>query len=344
MALPDVISNEQELDEILTRPSQRLIEFFKTLSGDILVLGVAGKMGPSLAILAKRASAEASVTKRVVGAARFSQSHVREQLTAAGIETVACDLLDEQSVQGLPEVENVIYMVGMKFGTSGQEDATWVVNSYLPGRLTQKFKHSRIVLFSTGNVYPLTPVLDGGLREADATGPIGEYAQSALGRERVFQYFCRAQSTPGVIFRLNYAIALRYGVLLDIAQRVHSQQPIDLAMGHANVIWQGDANAIALRALEHAGNPPLVLNATGPEIVSIRRVAERFAESFGIAPKFEGTEAGTALLSNAGLCHRLFGYPEVTLDHMIAWTAHWVKIGGPTLAKPTHFEERSGRY
>jgi nucleoside-diphosphate-sugar epimerase len=344
MKLPDIINTSSELDDVMTTPSEAVVEVFRKMPGDLLILGVGGKMGPTLAILAKRAIEQAGVKKRVVGVSRFSNHDSRDALTQAGVETIACDLLDEPGILGLPNIENVVYMIGMKFGSTGREAETWAVNAFLPGVVANKFKASRIVLFSTGNVYPLTPLKYGGCKETDAVAPLGEYAQSALGRERIFEYFCQKLQITSVIIRLNYAIDLRYGVLLDIAQKIFHQQPIDLTTGHANVIWQGDENAIALRAFDLAQTPPFVLNVTGPEIISIRKLAQQFGELFQIAPIFTGSEAETALLSDASQCHRLFGYPQVTLEQMIRWVAHWVKISGPTLAKPTHFEIRTGKF
>jgi nucleoside-diphosphate-sugar epimerase len=344
MPFPELIITVGELDDVMTRPSRAVIEVFAQTPGDLLILGASGKMGPTLARLAKKAIDEAGANKRVIGVARFSNPAARAALQQAGIETISCELLDALEIQKLPEVENVMYMIGMKFGSTGREAETWTVNAYIPALVTQKFKNSRIVLFSTGNVYPLTPVILGGSKESDPTGPIGEYAQSALARERIFEYFCSQQQTQGVIIRLNYAVDLRYGVLLDVAQKVYNARTIDLSMGHANVIWQGDANAMALRCFAFAQTPPLILNVTGPETVSIRRLAERFGALFDKAPLFSGEESETALLSNAGQCFQLLGYPAVTLEQMIGWIAHWVKIAGPTLAKPTHFETRTGRF
>jgi len=344
MTFPTSINTVAELEDVMTTPTAALIAALRELPGDLLILGASGKMGPSLARLAKRASDLAGVRKRVIGVARFSNAAARTALEQAGVATLSCDLLDPQGIQQLPEIENVMYLIGMKFGTTGREAETWAVNAHLPAVVAQKFKRSRIVLFSTGNVYPLTPVKFGGSSEGDPTGPLGEYAQSALARERIFEYFCRQNDTPGVILRLNYAIDLRYGVLLDVAQKVFSGQTIDLSMGHANVIWQGDANAAALRCLAHAQTPPLVLNLTGPETVSIRRLAERFGELLGRTPVFVNEESETALLSNAGRLFDLLGYPTISLERMIAWVAHWVKIPGPTLNKPTHFETRTGRF
>jgi nucleoside-diphosphate-sugar epimerase len=342
--LPSLIKTVAELDEVLSRPSDAVIETVKRLDGDLMLLGAGGKMGPSLAELAKRAVTAAGIKKRVIAVSRFSNQAERERLEAGGIETISCNLLAAEELQRLPEIENVIYMAGMKFGTTGKAAETWAMNTFLPGLVAQKFKTSRIVLFSTGNVYPLTPVKLGGCTENDPVNPTGEYAQSALGRERIFEYFSRELKIRGAVIRLNYAIDLRYGILLDVAQKVFSRQPIDLLMGHVNVIWQGDANAAILCVFEIAETPPAILNLTGPETVSIRQLAKKFGEILQVEPVFENTEAESALLSNASRCHQLFGYPAVTLQQMIAWVAHWVKIGGSTLAKPTHYETRDGKF
>ncbi len=344
MQLPVLIKTVAELDEVLSRPSNAVIESVKNLHGDIMLLGAGGKMGPSLAELAQRAVVAAGAKKRIIAVSRFSNQAGREQLASMGIETISCHLLDANDLQRLPEVENVIYMAGMKFGTAGKAAETWATNTFLSGMVAQKFKASRIVLFSTGNVYPLASVKFGGCTEDDPVNPVGEYAQSALGRERIFEYFSRELKIPGVIIRLNYAIDLRYGILSEVAQKVFNRTPIDLTMGHVNVIWQGDANAVVLRAFEITQMPPAILNVTGPETVLIRQLAKKFGEIFQTEPMFENTEADTALLSNAGRCHRLFGYPAVTLQQMIEWVAQWVKISGPTLAKPTHYETRDGRF
>jgi dTDP-4-dehydrorhamnose reductase len=341
---PSFIKTVAELDDVLSRPSEAVIAAVKKLDGDIMLLGAGGKMGPSLAELAHRAVTAAGIKKKIVAVSRFSNQAERERLEAAGIETISCNLLDPSDLQRLPEIENVIYMAGMKFGATGKAAETWAMNTFLPGLVAQKFKASRIVLFSTGNVYPLTPVKLGGCTENDPVNPVGEYAQSALGRERIFEYFSRELKICGAVIRLNYAIDLRYGILLDVAQKVFARQPIDLTMGHVNVIWQGDANAVVLRAFEIAQTLPAILNVTGPETVSIRQLAKKFGDILQVEPVFESTEAETALLSNASRCHRLFGYPAVTLQQTIEWVAHWVKIGGPTLAKPTHYETRDGRF
>ncbi len=338
------IRSEVELEERLSRPSPADVAFLRELEGDLLILGVAGKMGPSLARRARRAAEQAGVRKRIVGVARFSNPRVRQELEAAGVETITADLLDDEQLRALPDFPNVIYMAARKFGTTGNEYLTWALNTYLPGRVADRFRRSRIVAFSSGNVYPLVPVLHGGPTEATAPEPVGEYAQSVLGRERMFEYFSARYGTPVALLRLNYAIDLRYGVLADIARKVYERRPVNLAMGMVNVIWQGDANSVALRALGLCQSPPAVLNVTGPETVSVRSLARKFGERFGVEPVFEGTEAPTALLSDASRCHLLFGYPEVTLEQMIEWVSEWIRSGGVLWDKPTHFEVRDGKF
>ncbi len=341
---PSKIETESDLEEIMSRPAAETVETVSKLDGDIIILGAGGKIGPTLAKLAKNAIEEAKIDKRVIAVSRFSTPGVKRKLNDAGIETISCNLLDKEAVDRLPEASNVIYMVGRKFGTKGDEPLTWATNTYVPALVAQKFRRSRIVVFSTGNVYPLVPVSSGGATESHPPGPIGEYAQSCLGRERIFEYFCGKFGTEAVFLRLNYAIDLRYGVLLDVAQKVFRGIPIDLRMGYVNVIWQGDVNNAAIRAFTLCRNPPGILNVTGPETVSIRWLATCFGEIFGKEPVFENEEIETALLSNASEYHRLFGYPDVTLKQMIRWVAHWVLIGGPTLNKPTHYEVRDGRF
>lgn len=338
------ITSVEELEERLSRPTPEVIQVFRELQGDLVVLGVAGKMGPTLARMARRAMDEAENSATVYGVARFSQPEMRQQLESAGIKTVACDLLDAASVRRLPDAPHVIFMAGMKFGTTGAEALTWAMNTVVPAYVADRFRQSRIVVFSTGNVYPLVPVVQGGATEQTPPAPIGEYAQSALGRERVFEYFSLRYGTPVAIYRLNYAVELRYGIILDVAQKVWAESPVPLAMGCVNVVWQGDACAWALRCLPLAQSPPLVLNATGPETVSIRQLAYRLGELMGKEPVFEGAEADTALLSNASKVHSLFGYPTMPLDTVIQWVAHWVMQSLPTLDKPTHFEVRDGRF
>ena len=345
-SLEPVLNGEAELEARLARPSPALVADLSRTEGDLLILGVGGKMGPSLATLARNALDEAGqARRRVIGVARFTETGGREKLEAAGVETLAADLLEPGALEALPDAPNVIYMAARKFGSTGDESLTWAMNTYLPGRVAERYAASRIVAFSSGNVYPFTPVDAGGSVEDDSPGPVGEYAQSVLGRERLFEHFSRMHGTSGVLLRLNYAVELRYGVLLDIARKVRAGAPVNVAMGHVNVIWQGDANAVALRALNHCAAPTWPLNLTGPETISVREVAGRFAQALGAAdPVFDGAEAPSALLSNASCCHEMFGAPEVSLEQLIAWVSHWVNIEGKTLDKPTGFEVRDGKF
>jgi len=338
------LKNTATLYKQLLQPSADLIEDMASLDGDILILGVGGKMGPGLARVAKQAADLAGVQKRIIGVARFTEPGLATALNDRGIETLSADLLNIDQLNALPEIKNVIYLAGTKFGTQGNESYTWAMNTYLPGQLANKFKQSRIVVFSTGNVYPLTPVVQGGATEHLAPGPVGEYAQSCLGRERIFQYFSQINQTPILIFRLNYANDVSYGVLLEIAKSVLAHKPIDLNMGNVNVIWQGDANEIAIRALHHCSVPAKLLNVTGPETVSVRWMAEEFGRMFDKSPEFKGDEQSTALLSNASEAFKLFGYPKVSLRQMMELVVTWLKEGGKTIDKETHFQERKGNF
>ena len=339
-----MLTTETELDERLSRPNERDIAFMRELDGDLLILGVGGKIGPSLARRARRAADQADVTKRMIAVDRIFSAGAREELEAAGVETITADLLEEDQLAALPEVPNVIYMAARKFGTTGNEYLTWAMNAYLPARVAERYRNSRIVSFSTGNVYPLTPVAHGGPTESSPTAPVGEYAQSCLARERMFEYFSARYGTRVTLLRLNYAIDMRYGVLLDIGLKVYQQRPVNLAMGLANVIWQGDANSVCLRSFSLCQSPPAILNLTGPETLSVRSLARRFGEHFGVEPVFEGAEGETALLNNAARCHSIFGYPEVSLEQMIEWLVGWIKLGGVMWNKPTHFEVRDGKF
>lgn len=334
----------EELNGKLTTPSPHLVGDVACLDEDILILGAGGKMGPSLAGLAKKAIDQAGLSSNVICVSRFSDKACRQELDSQGIQTVAADLLNEEELQGLPDAGHVIYMVGQKFGTTGNESLSWALNSYLPGRVAEKYKDSSIVVFSTGNVYPLVDVSSGGADESHRPGPVGEYAQSCLGRERVFEHFSKQHGTPVLIYRLNYAIDLRYGVLLEVGRSVYENQPVNLQTGHVNVIWQGDANEIAIRSLRLCTCPAAVLNVTGPETIPVRWLAEEFGKRFKKTPVFEGREQPTALLSNASRCHREFGYPSVSLQQMIDWTAGWIEHDGATLGKPTHFQQRKGQF
>jgi nucleoside-diphosphate-sugar epimerase len=339
-----VIETMEQLEDLLSLPSERDVAAMRSLEGDLLILGVGGKMGPSLARRARRAIDLAGVGKRVIGVARFSNGGLARELESAGIETIQSDLLNEGALAALPDVPNVIFMAAKKFGTTGAEHSTWAMNTFLPGLVAERFRASRIVAFSTGNVYPLRPIEQGGAIETTPVAPVGEYGQSALGRERMFEYGSDRWHTPVTLLRLNYAVELRYGVLLDIGLAVKEGRPVDLRMGVVNVIWQGDANSVCLRSFAHCQTPPLVLNLTGPETLPVRYIAERFAANFNVQPVWQGVEAPNALISNAAKLQQLFGYPSVTPNDIIDWTADWIARGGPTLNKPTHFQTRDGKF
>jgi nucleoside-diphosphate-sugar epimerase len=335
----ETIHNEAELEERLSRPTEQDIAALAALDGDLLILGAGGKMGPSLAKLARRAS-----SKRVIAVARFSDACVARDLRESGIETVSCDLLEPGALAQLPDASNVVFMAARKFGTSGSEYLTWAMNTYLPGLVAERYRASRIVAFSSGNVYGLEPVSGNGCTESSPVAPAGEYAQSVLGRERMFEYASSRFQTNVALLRLNYAVDLRYGVLVDIASAVFEGRSVDLRMGMVNVIWQGDANSMCLRSFVHCQAPPRVLNITGPEKLSVREIAREFGRQFGKAPVFSGEESDTALLNNASEAHRLFGPPLVTATQMMDWVAHWISSGGRLLNRPTHFEARDGRF
>jgi nucleoside-diphosphate-sugar epimerase len=339
-----LINTVEELDEQLSRPTTADVAAVSELRGDILILGAAGKMGPSLAKLARRAILEARVTKRVIAVARFSDPKIRSDLEKAGIDTITCDLLKPGALASLPNVENVIFMAARKFGTSGSEHLTWAMNTFLPGLVAERYRESRIVAFSTGNVYGLQPISSGGATEVTPIAPVGEYAQSALGRERMFEYGSSRWKTPVALLRLNYAVELRYGVLVDIALKVFNRDAVDLQMGYVNVIWQRDANSQCLRSFAHCQSPPLVLNITGPETLSVREIAEEFGRRFEIEPIFSGNESHVAILSNAAKSTSLFGPPSVCPDHLIKWIAQWIANQGAILNKPTHFEVQDGKF
>ena len=326
------------------KPSRRLINDISKIEGDILLLGAGGKMGPAMAKLAKEAINEANIKKEVIAVSRFSDVEVLNNLRDCGIKTIKADLLNENELRQIPETSNVIYLAGHKFGTTGNESYTWAMNTFLPGMVAEKFKTSNIVVFSSGNVYPLTNVIYGGVTEDKSASPIGEYAQSCLGRERIFQYFSQKNNTPILIYRLNYANDVTYGVLLEIAKSVFEEKEINLAMGNVNVIWQGDANEIAIRSLLHCSVPGKILNITGPETISVRWLAEELGKLFNKKPKFIGIEEPKALLSNAAECFKLFGYPNVSLKQMIELLSYWVIEGGKIKEKPTHFQEREGKF
>ena len=329
------VKTVEELEEALSRPPSPVAGDLAPFPGGILVLGVSGKMGPTLARMAVRAG------RTVTGVARFSTPGVRDALERAGVRTIACDLLDRKAVARLPDAPLVLFLAGMKFGSSASPATTWAMNTHVPALVAERFRDARIVCFSSGNIYPFVPVDDGGATERTPPAPVGEYAQSVLGRERIFEYFSARHGTPVAIVRLNYAVELRYGVLLDLAEKVRDGEPIDLEMGYVNVIWQGDANAAALRCLALAGLPPRVVNVAGPETLSVRDLANRLGKRLDRTPRFEGRESDRALL-NAGSDR--FGPPTVPVDRILDWVAEWVRNGGPTLGKPTRYEATDGNF
>ena len=341
---PENIENEQQLEELLSKPTAEVVDLFKTLDGDIIFLGIAGKIGPSIARMAMRACKEAGVSKRVIGVSRFRNEQEKSQIESFGIETICGDLLEPDFVHSLPKVKNVIFLAGMKFGSEDNLSLTWAMNTYVPAMVTTHYKDSRIVAFSTGCVYPLVPIESGGSLEIDKPVAIGEYAQSCLGRERMFEHGSIKYGTPVSLIRLNYSVEMRYGVLVDVASKVKNDQEVDLAMGYFNVIWQGDMNVSSLLSLSQCTSPAKIINLTGNEILSVRQVAFEFGKLFGKKPKYSREEAPTALLSNASLSHSLFGEPKVSTVQLIKWVANWMNHENRLLNKHTHFEVRDGKY
>jgi nucleoside-diphosphate-sugar epimerase len=343
-SLPRTVEDEAQLEELLSRPSARDLAFARTVASDVLVLGAGGKMGPSLARRVRRSLDAAGLSRRVIAVSRFSERDLAAALDKDGIETVSCDLLDPEQVARLPRAGNVLYLAGRKFGSSDRPDLTWAHNTIAPMYVARRFEGARIVVFSTGNVCPMVPPSSAGATEDDPPDPVGEYAQSCLGRERVFEHFAREMRTPCVMFRLFYAVDLRYGTLVDIARHVRDGEAVDLGVGRVNAIWQGDANSYAWRALALCATPPDPLIVTGPEVVSVRDVAERFATRLGRPARFSGDEGGRVLLGNPARCVSRLGPPEVSLDRLIDWTADWVEGGGRSLGKPTKFERVDGKF
>ena len=341
---PHRLADEAELDDWMTRPSEPLVEYMRTMPSPLVVLGAGGKMGPSLCVLARRAAEEAGIGLDVVAVSRFTDPEVRAWLEARGIRTHGADLLDAAAVASLPDAGAIVYLVGLKFGTQQAPASTWAVNTLVPAAVVQRYAGRPIVALSTGNVYPLVPVAEGGSTEDDALTPLGEYANAAVARERIFEYASTRWPTPGVLVRLNYAVDLRYGVLVDLAQQILDGEPVDVTMGHVNVIWQRDANDMILRALELAETPMRALNLTGPDVLSVRGLAERLGEHLGRPVTIVGEEAETALLNDPSKAVSALGAPPTPLDVVLRWTADWVQRGRPTLGKPTHFETRDGRY
>lgn len=338
------LETEAQIEAAMTAPSAALVAEVSRTQGDLIVLGAGGKMGPTLAELAAGAFRAAGRRDRVLAVSRFADGQILERLRDRGVTAVRCDLLDRDALARLPDAAQVVFMAGRKFGSSGAESLTWAMNTHMPALVAERYRNAELVVFSTGNVYPFSSTTGPGASESTVPEPLGEYAQSCLGRERIFEFFSEKYGTRVTTVRLNYAIDLRYGVLVDIAEKVLRRQTIDLSMGHVNVIWQGDANAYVLSSLRLAASPPTVLNVAGPEVLSVRKAARRFGELFGTKPIFKGRERSSALLSDATRCIQEFGPPSVSVDQMIRWIAHWLQAGGRTLIKPTHYEVRDGRF
>lgn len=335
---------EDRLNEMLCTPSAALVEDIKKIDGDIMVLGAGGKMGPTLCMLANNAVIKAGISKKIYAVARFSDKEVEKQLKACGIETITCDLSDTKQLAALPDVKNIIYMAGRKFGTDGAEWQTWGMNSLVPAFVCDRFRDANYVVFSSGNIYPKTDISLGGCSEAMPTGPIGEYAESCLARERTFEYAANTFGAKVFMYRLNYAVDLRYGVIYDIASKIMSGTPISLSMPSFNCVWQGYANEAAIRGLLHADNPVNIMNVTGPETVSVKKTAETLAALLQKEAIIVDEPAPTALLSDSAKCMETFGYPSVSVNTLIKWQAEWIIDGGRSLGKPTHFEERNGKF
>jgi nucleoside-diphosphate-sugar epimerase len=349
-SIPSAPRSVDELEDHLSEPDSAVIDLLARLDSDIVFLGVGGKMGPTMARMAQRAMLAAGLQRRVIGVSRFRSEDTRQKLTAWGIETHACDLLDAAAVAQLPDAPLVVSMSGFKFGATENPSYSWAMNCFLPGILCQRYRDSRIVAFSTGNVYGPVPrhLADGnqnhGSRESDKLVADGEYAMTAIGRERMYEHFSRTLNIPLAIVRLNYATELRYGVLVDLAQQVATGQPVDVSMAQVNVLWLGDANRMTLRALEHCSSPPRVINMAGDEILSIRATAQSFGQLLGKSPHFRGEEKDRALLNDGRDGYQFLGRPLVSAEQMLAWTADWVARGGENLGKPTHFQTTDGKF
>ena len=336
--------DDAELEEFLSRPTPAVVDTLRRIPGDVIILGAGGKMGPSLTTMIRRAADSIGDRRRVIAVSRFTSDNAAHNLERAGVKIARADLSERDEIADLPDAPNVIYMAGQKFGTRDLPSRTWAVNTLVPALVAERYASSRIVAFSTGNVYPLSPAGSDGSREGDPLTPLGEYANSCVGRERVLEHVSRTRGTPMSIIRLNYAVDLRYGVIVDIAHKIMSSEPVRLEMGFVNVIWQGDANAQAICSLAHAASPPFVVNVTGAERLSVRDVATQLGGLLGRLPVVEGTPASDALLSDTSLAQSVFGQPTVSTETLIAWVADWVGRGGTKLGKETKFEVRDGRY
>lgn len=337
---PEFIKDTNQLDEFLSTPSPATVDFVAKCQGDFMVLGAGGKIGPTMALMIKKAIASAGISKQVIAVDALPMPLLEKH----GIKTICCNLLDLDSVKSLPKVANLIFMAGRKFGSTGSEWMTWAINVMVPHNVARVFTASRIAVFSTGCVYPVANLSSCGSTETDTADPVGEYAQSCLGRERIFDYFAAEKGERVIQIRLNYSIELRYGVLVDIAAKVFKSEPVDLTTGYFNCIWQGDVCSQVIRSLDYASSPSCILNVTGPEIISVRWAAREFGRLFGKEPVFIGSENQRGYLANASKANALFGNPEITVGMMIQWIANWIKTGGENIGKPTHFEMQDGRY
>src|SRR6266576_2069830 len=341
---PEIIETEEALDEFLTRPRAELVQFIRSVRSPLVILGAGGKMGPTLAVLARRAAEAANHRLDVIAVSRFSDANARRWLEERGVRTLACDLFEADGVRKLPSAEDVLFLVGQKFGTTQSPAGTWAANTLVPARVAEHYARARMVALSTGNVYPLSSVPRGGSLESDPLTPLGEYANATVGRERIFEFYSHRNGIRTVLLRLFYAVELRYGVLRDLAEKVWTGHPIDLANGHFNCIWQGDANEMVIRSLALANSSATAFNLTSAEVFSVRKVATQLGEHLGKPARFSGTESESALIGNTAKLRAQLGDPPTPLEARIRWTADWVKRGGRSLGKPTHFEVRDGRY
>lgn len=331
---------ESKLEDVLSEPTEATKKIVAKLNGDIAVLGAGGKMGPTLAMMLKKASEG----RKIYAVSRFSDKEAKARIEEAGVKTIEAELLDESRYCELPGVENVFYLAGMKFGATGNQPLTWALNSFLPGLIARHYKDAQIVVFSTGNVYPLVDINSGGAKETTIPEPIGEYAESCLGRERMFEYFSQLYNTAVTIVRLNYSNEPRYGIIVDLTLKILNDEPIDLTMGAVNLIWQRDANDYIIQAMSLAKSPPALLNVTGPDTIPIRQLAKQIGKELDKEPKFVSHEAQTALLSNASYCFSVFGYPKTKLEQMVSMIVKWVSSGRKVLNKPTKYGIRDGKF
>lgn len=342
--LPQSIDTEEQLDELLSRPGPAVVDALGRMRGDLMIVGGGGKIGLSLSMMALRAARLAGSGQKIIVVGRSWGGSRSQGLDQLGAELIACDLLDQDAVNSLPQAPNVIYLAGMKFGTTGSPHLTWAANALIPAYVARRLVRSRIVAFSTGCVYEFVDVNSRGSVETDPLTPPGEYANSCVARERVFEYFSATAGTPVLLLRLNYAVEMRYGVLADIATEVWNDRPVDVTMGYVNVIWQGDVNAATIRLLDHAASPAVPMNIAGPETLSVRQLAQEFGRMMGRTPRIVGKESPTALLSDSSRACGILGRPSVPVEQVMRWVAGWVQRGGRLLNKPTHFQTRDGKY